>query len=700
MSPEVSPFIPSSEVGHFELLSDKTSPTRDELSRLDQQILESDAIVSKEPKRGRDLNSTPLDSDSIGNIFSPLKGMKDTPLPSPFKRMRAEDFKVDGPLTPQLCDHTPPWMVNCTSFKENLVITIGDLPMIEKPENISSEDIDIMFEETIRPIAEGFDRHIEQEQLQEADTTRRVQVPTMDFSRPVPPWKLERDGAYDSTSQKAFLARLKEEHFANDSWRISRKEERALQWAPFPSNLARNVIHEAIEEDSLTETYIAQPECPDDSFLVWKPDGLRILDEDSSDDEGMENAIFPNTTDFESLIWRRKLELSEGGTESPPIATGAEQVTVEPNIREAIRLGKDPWNEETFSALDAITNFMRIRSCDTEKSQVRQNINVPRLVGPKGEMSASALEGSYIDENPRLCASTVSHLALDSAISMPKADIPPTPSSFIISSLFLSVTKITRQIPKLYPSAELIERDFTLHSDLRPSTSSRTAGMRSDQYDKIINEADIILSPGTGLIWTTLQKVKQKSLPGHTARSPVRDRILRTAPRYEKMVILMSAGCVVESNKTVITILDAQDYRAISEFISFCTGLQLGVEVIFTGGGEQELLTWTVSLMVKYSVQTQRIRLLQDETLWEIFLRRAGLNAFAAQAILVELKAPQSPPMTTTSHSSYLGPTCGEFGLVAFVAMSLEERFQRFEHLLGGRRLLRRVSGVIDAPLG
>ena len=701
LSPEVSPFIPSSDVGHFELLSDKTSPTRDELSRLDQQILRPDVIVFKESKRNRDSNSIPPDSDSIGNIFSPLKGMRNTPSPPAFKRRRAEDYKVEGPLTPQLCDEPPPWMAKCVSFKENLASAIGGLPMIGKPEDVSSQDIDMMFEETIRPIAEGFDRQIEQEQLQEADTTRRVQVPIMDFSRPTPPWKLERNGINDSTRQKAFLAKLKKEHFSNDWWRISRKQERALQWAPFPSDLARVAIHDVIDEDSSAENYIAQPECPDLSISVWKPDGLRILDEEATDDEDMENAIFPDTNGFESLMWRRKLELTEGDTKNPRIARDEEQAMTKSTMCEATELEKDRLNEKSFSALESVSNFMTIRSYDTVKFHVKPSTTyTPKPIGSKEEKAVPTLDSKPAGENTRITGPEVMPLASDSAISIPTLNVPPTPSPFIVSSLFLSRTKIARQIPKLYPSAELIERDFNLHLNLRPSTSVKSRESKSDQHDEMIDEADIILSPGTGLIWTTLQKVKQKSLPGHTARSPVRDRVLRTAPRYERMVMLMSAGCIVENNKTMITALDGQDYCAVSEFTSFCTSLQQGVEVIFTGGGEQELLTWTISLMVKYSVCARGIRLLQDETLWEIFLRKAGLNAFAAQAILAELKAPQSPPLTTASHFTQLGPRFGEYGLAAFVAMSLDERLRRFEHLLGGRRLLGRVSDIIDARWG
>lgn len=63
------------------------------------------------------------------------------------------------------------------------------------------------------------------------------------------------------------------------------------------------------------------------------------------------------------------------------------------------------------------------------------------------------------------------------------------------------------------------------------------------------------------------------------------------------------------------------------------------------------------------------------------------MNASAAQAILGSLKADDQD-----EEGGAL-----PFGLTAFIKMSLEERFARFEPLLGGRKLLERVSRALDA---
>ena len=77
--------------------------------------------------------------------------------------------------------------------------------------------------------------------------------------------------------------------------------------------------------------------------------------------------------------------------------------------------------------------------------------------------------------------------------------------------------------------------------------------------------------------------------------------------------------------------------------------------------------------------------------MWERWLRIAGMNAYAAQAVLVQLKVPD-----VDSHE--IGPTEMQkrFGVGAFVSMTAGERLERFGAVLGGERVLRRVSEAID----
>jgi len=81
--------------------------------------------------------------------------------------------------------------------------------------------------------------------------------------------------------------------------------------------------------------------------------------------------------------------------------------------------------------------------------------------------------------------------------------------------------------------------------------------------------------------------------------------------------------------------------------------------------------------------------LLPMETNWELFLRRAGMNAYAAQVALGVLKVPDGEPAMGGAQLH---------GLPLFVMMHPEERVSALESAMGGRILLDRVSGILDEP--
>lgn len=67
------------------------------------------------------------------------------------------------------------------------------------------------------------------------------------------------------------------------------------------------------------------------------------------------------------------------------------------------------------------------------------------------------------------------------------------------------------------------------------------------------------------------------------------------------------------------------------------------------------------------------------------------MNAYAAQALLADLKAPDEHFDSSKASTEFC------FGLPAFIFMSVQERLERFERLLGGRKLLLRTSALVDA---
>ena len=722
LSPDPEPYVPSSETGHLDLVSDTTSPTREEIRQIEQVIFANDSILPVKTKDDDTIQTsdpTLLDTESLGDIYSPLKGVKDPPSSPPYSRERPKDLKVEVPLSPPHSDEPPPWKRKSVSFTEALAELIPQLPLpISVPESTSSDEICEFFEQKFKPVAIKAERAIEQEQLQEADTTLRVPVPIMDFSLPIAPWKAKSHGPKIDNEEEALrktLTELKALHFSKHSWPRNGHAERELKWAPFPVALGKVDIQESITDNGSIDDYVVPPERVDITTLTWKPDGLRIFDElAESNEEELEEGEFPEEKDIDSLIRKRKLELEAEdfvspssekdrgvakprprGKQNAEIGVAKAQSIVSKPTREASSNDTNQQKSFTisFSAMGAVENFMNVRKGRMNRRKVTSDHHFAKQPQVPQHSEPAVL-------HPTRRASQISLQEPAQRVlsfQAPKPSISSSPQFFIVSASFLGNRGLSRQVQCLYPSAEFIERDFTLHQQeqLRPRPQMQMK-IETVNVGTMADEADMLLSPSTGLIWTTLQKIKQRSLPGQECRPVVQERILRTSPRYEKLVVLVSQDQSNSSSSDRASIgiqsLDDNDCTALAEFTAFCTTLSNEVQTIFVAGGEEDLAKWVVAAMVKHSVPTdQGIKLLQDETLWEVFLRRAGMNAFAAQAILATLKAPDQ------SESEAAGKQRTDFGLTAFAKMSVQERFARFETLLGGRRLLGRVSRVLDA---
>ncbi|KAL8943042.1 MAG: hypothetical protein Q9216_001330 [Gyalolechia sp. 2 TL-2023] len=697
-SPLLQPYEPSSETGHLDLLSDRSSPTRQELEKIDELLLKQDE--SNQLERHTELGDDDrqrevLDLNSAGDFYSPLKGIGNTPSPQRLqKRSRREDLKVEGPLTPPASDRPPPWDIKKVSFSEAMHEIIPNLPPpISEPEGLSPEDIDMLFDEHLAPIAAKVDREIEQERLQEADTTSRVPVPIMDFAKPVPPWVVpsSRD-AKDWMTR--FMCDIKEEYLQNlKDWEIDRETERTkLSWVPFPMSLGRVELQESIEDDGSLAAFIDQPEAVDPDTLMWKLPGLRILDDlHESDEEELAYGDFPPARDMQSLVKKRNLELHSEEIIDDSISSARDRPhpsnvarNGECQSQELSRPAIDrpaPLDEQTavtsgFSAINALDQFLGVR-----RGELREN-HKPRKV-PRLQPRPTDSSNRPQSQDP-----TIQNIAQKTKLVMPKPQIkiPDTPRYFVASTSFFSNRTLTHQIKDLYPSAEYIERDFGLYTPQIEVTGFNSVRPRTGS-DASLGEADLILSPSTGLILTSLAKIKQQSLPGQSTRSPVRERIERTAARYERLIVLVDrTSPLSDSSDTSATQnLDESDCEALTSLTAFLNHIPTlsESEVILVDGDVSVLATWIVSLMAKHSSESS-VRLLEDETQWEVFLRQAGMNAFAAQVVLAEMKAAKDNER-------------GIWGLRKFICMSPEERYRRFEGTLGGRAVLERVGKVLDA---
>lgn len=694
-SPSPIPYEPSSETGQLDLLSDQPSPTRQQVEALDEALIEKDSLVllKSQIEPGDDgPEAAASNLTSVGGIYSPLKEISSTPSPRLWERSRKQDLKVDGPLTPPASDRPPPWDKKKVSFSEALHGIIPHLPPpMPEPERISDEDIEMLFAEHFEPTAARAERAIEQEQLKEADTTSRVPVPIMDFAKPTPPWHIAPSGTLDEW-KRIVLSDLKEAYLDFPPWLQEGQSKKALSWVPFPMSKGRFELQETIEDDGSLAALVTAPEPLDPEILSWKPPGLRIFDKThSSDEEELERGVFSPAGDVHSLVKERILEMQDGEERgnAPGCAQNLkdikEQLANGPELRREELHSEEHQAEQStggysapmpgFSAINALDQFLSIR-----KGEIGRNNKLAKI-----HASTPTPHALLDTSEPRKPADI--NVAEQSTLPVPrpKITIPNKQCYYVASTGFLSNRRLAHQIKDLYPSAEMIERDFTIYALHSPHAEKNVHTARTGP-EAPLDEADLILSPSTGLIITSLQKIKQQSLPGQATCSPIRERIQRTAARYERLIVLVSINSASSTDGASIrSHLEESDCEAIVSLTAFLNHLQ-GLsenDLILVDGGTTVLATWIVSLMVRYSSEVA-ITLLQDETQWEVFLRQAGMNAFAAQVVIAKLKAMQ-------------GSDGRPLGLRDLTLMDAEERYRRFEGLLCGRGLLERVGRVLDA---
>jgi hypothetical protein len=169
---------------------------------------------------------------------------------------------------------------------------------------------------------------------------------------------------------------------------------------------------------------------------------------------------------------------------------------------------------------------------------------------------------------------------------------PKPPSAAVVLSVDLlhSHRRILKQVFKdLIPIVHHVERDFASVNNAP--------------------EADILVSPGTGILLTTLQRLKQKPLPGQNFNfNGFRDRITKLSGRYETLFVLIGDALVPESD-----VVDDRDAESLADFVAFCSQCKADVQAITVPAGDESMATWIAAIICDMGATGQD--LLQDETL-------------------------------------------------------------------------------------
>ncbi|KAI1645500.1 uncharacterized protein F4817DRAFT_366648 [Daldinia loculata] len=690
LTPPLSPypqhegyFIPEDVACQVPLSSDTSTLLDDDLTKAEADLLQEDdyhadipSLVDLEP-----LTIPPSDDFKLPDTT----------------RLKIDSLKVEGPLTP--LNSLPPSselavdmadLARCVDIDHVLDKQrsgIPDAKGVKDPNGMFSDDIMTALVEKVKSIK----RSIEQEKLQVADAIARIEIPTMDFSITDPDWK---EISLDSGLQLEWIETTCEA-FNAPSWPKDPQAERELRWSPFPSKMGHISMNEIIIDDGIAEVLLnfsGPLEVPTSGDYVWKHPGLAILRELDDDDEEEQELPYVSGEEknIESLVRKRRLELNNSLDSASPvevvhapqaIGTKSYQTSLDEQGQNSHLLLGCNDNSATSTLLSNYLDFHTAKRQKNMKSSFFPTF--PKQVDDvKTKVALSTSTKSQLDET------------LVSKPEPEKEPVVPTPCpplqltfthTKIIKALTLGRGVFSR-LEKSHPNIEIIERDFERWNS---SAWNRNSVSRSPITSPLAAEADVIVSPATGIVMITLLRAIQKPPPGQKGLSKVRERIRNVALRYERLIILVSEGNRVDETARNLTPAECAGY---ADFVGFATGLDTNVQVYYVGGGDDTLVKWLVFFLVRHAPDVEALKdiIIQEESLWEVFLRRAGMNAYAAQAILGQLKAPDDIPEEQA----------GKYGLPAFINMAPKERVEAFRNLMGGERVLNRVNETLETQWG
>ncbi|KAI0446752.1 hypothetical protein F4803DRAFT_502346 [Xylaria telfairii] len=665
------PFIPDVDACDVPVASDLSLILSDELKVAESAALRNEHESEATPIVDADTPWSSLSLDPPGLVIG---------LP------KIRSIRMESPLSPITSPFTHPSEgVNIPTILKSIdidhVLSDSGSPGVSDLQIDGKKDtLDVKLKTVMEDSAAAVMRNIEQEHISIAEAISRVEVPVLDFSIPDPEWHIL---PMDTRVHLKWLC--KSYSIKTPRPRHSRADSK-LCWLPFPKIIDRKALtKETIDysSDLLQSINFPDPkEVPTSVDYVWKRPGLAILRELESE-ECLEEIMLPVnvTPDLTGLARKRRLEMNavEVGRNFSPESDSSIDL-VAPSLHKR-RTNLLPSLESNSAVSTLLSNYIDIH---TSKRRKQDKSSYFRST-PKAEVRLQPLS---IREPSRLAGN---NLGLSKPAERPEKKVglqAPCPRDALnaptklIKGLTLS-RKLFFGLEQYYPNAEIIERDFDRWNTIAWGQYSVST---STLVSFLAAEADVIVSPATGIIATTLLEVIQKPPPGHRGQSLIRERISRIALRYERLVVLVSEANAVDETVRDLT---PQETIAYAEFIGFATALDSKVNVFYVGGGEATLLQWLCSFVARHTPEATQIQehIIQDETQWELFLRCAGFNAYAAQAVLCRLKL--------GDHTAVGESECSKPGLVTFITMTDVERLQRFRDLMGGESVLNRVNKTL-----
>ncbi|KAF5713380.1 hypothetical protein FMUND_7991 [Fusarium mundagurra] len=487
------PFLPNTENMVIDLTSEPSSPSNPAVEDLNWNM--QHGFVDSEPPAPSTMPSSPPTAKAA---FLSNTAKKHSAL------------KLDVPMLPSSTATSP--------VRDNLAETLA--PHLLRPDEVpqSSAEDGGYFEEALQSILDEkhhqANQRLEQERLNPEDALLRLRVPAVDFQTPDPEWMLHL-----STPQDHFewLQQFLPDAFHLTCYKDLSRLEASIKWTPIPHKSGKISLTEAaiqlgpVARELLT---LRPPQLCSHNYVVSRNllMVLRILtDEEIGQEVASVVVLSPSICheNQDSSTATSQSQKPHGAQSLKELIDSRRQVPGNKSVSERKNLLLEATDSSASSSL--LSGFMQLRQ-------------PKRLKKGNSSFQTSAASRATPSVTEPIALPVIQEEAqgeLQDA-PVPNFDIPQETCRYIVS-LDLSRSTLS-YLEKVWPQAELIDRDFSQYNTVAWSPGS---SQRREIISSLAFEADISMSPSAGLILTTILKVKQKPLPGSSALTPFRERVRR-----------------------------------------------------------------------------------------------------------------------------------------------------------------------------
>jgi hypothetical protein len=397
----------------------------------------------------------------------------------------------------------------------------------------------------------------------------------------------------------------------------------------------------------------------------------------------------------------------------------------------------------SFATLGSLAAFMETRGRNEKRHLVTQS---PYFPGKRSTVDVSKRQSDAVSTGkPRSCLnepdkSNNGRDIIQTATPLPRFQ-PKTgerPILFLSTALLKSRLRLVRCLEGMAGQPAIVYRDYN-HNNPGSESQGKHTTSRMNNNPSLQIEADIIISPSTGILLTTSQATTQLYLPGHRSthpetniewiNSPLRERIFLLAPRYERIYLFICHSAPSPKKpqgKQSDPTADKRVLTSIASLTAFCNSMSTYATInpLLVPSCPETVAGWVLSLANQHiarlpgnptrilpstsftPINSPQKTLLNAEmmmrtTVWELFLRQTGLNPYAAQAILAFLRRADEEERTYIGYTSPKAASSssvedgGGQGLARFIEMEPDRRREVFGELIGDR-MMGRANHILD----